>query len=43
MGLNKVYNILCVFNTKFKRWVPVRVADKDSKIVHISKLVNGYE
>lgn len=43
VDLNKVYNILCVFNTKFKRWVPVRVADKNSKIVHISKLVNGYE
>lgn len=42
VDLNKVYNILCSFNTKFKRWVPLRIAEKDSKIVHISKLVHGY-
>lgn len=30
--------IECVFHTKFKRWVPTRVADKREKVVHIHKL-----
>lgn len=28
----------CVFHTKFKKWVPLRVVDNRTKIVHISKL-----
>ena len=42
VDLNKVLNMMCTFNTKFKRWVPIRVVEKEFKIVHISKLVNGY-
>lgn len=38
VDLNKVLNIECVFNSKFKRWVPVRVADNQSRIIHINKL-----
>ena len=40
VDLNKVYNISCIFNQKFKRWVPYQVVSKETKIVHISKLVN---
>jgi len=28
----------CAFHTKFKKWVPLRVVDSRTKIVHISKL-----
>jgi len=40
--LNKIINMTCIFNQKFKRWVPIRVVENDAKIVHISKLVNEY-
>ena len=42
VDLNKVVNIECVFHTKFKRWVPIRVVNDSYKIIHISKLVNYY-
>jgi len=42
VSLDKMLNMECVFNTKFKRWVPLRVVDNSVKIVHISKLVNDY-
>jgi len=38
VDLNKVLLIECVFNRKFKRWTPVRVMDKHSKIAHIGQL-----
>ena len=38
VDLNKVLLIECVFNKKFKRWTPVRVVDKQSKIAHIGQL-----
>jgi hypothetical protein len=31
--LDKVYNMVCVLNTKFKKWMPVRVAQKGDKII----------
>jgi hypothetical protein len=39
VDLNKVVLMECSFHRKFKRWVPIRVADRHSKIVHISRLV----
>ena len=42
VSLDKMLNMECVFNTKFKRWVPLRVVDNYVKIVHISKLVKDY-
>lgn len=47
VDLKKTLAIECIFNTKFKRWVPVRlIPDKmrlydNGKIVHISRLVFG--
>lgn len=38
VDLNKNIPIECVFNYKFKKWVPIRVAAENSRIVHISKL-----
>jgi hypothetical protein len=35
----KVLLMECVFNNKFKKWVPIRVMDKKSKVVHIYKLI----
>jgi hypothetical protein len=45
VDLNKELYIECVFNKKFKRWVPSCVVDPrnpNSKVVHISKLVKHY-
>jgi hypothetical protein len=35
---NKTILMECMFDRKFKRWIPVRVMDKRSKVVHISQL-----
>ena len=46
VDLTKSYLIECSFHTKFKKWVPLRVIETNkhnlTKIVHISKLVDGY-
>ena len=42
VDLIKTYNIECVFNIKFKKWVPIRVIHEPNKVVHISKLVSDY-
>lgn len=39
VDIDKVLSIEFVFNPKFKRWVPMRVVDNSSKIIHISKLI----
>jgi len=39
VDIDKVLSIEFAFNVKFKRWVPMRVVDNTSKIVHISKLI----
>ena len=38
VDLKKTINMECVFNHKFKRWVPVRVIQGHCRIVHISQL-----
>jgi hypothetical protein len=35
----KILLMECIFNSKFKKWVPVRVVDNRSKVVHINNLV----
>lgn len=42
VSLQKTLNMECIFNTKFKKWVPIRVVEPNAKIIHISKLVNDY-
>jgi hypothetical protein len=42
VNINKVIKMECVFNRKFKKWVPVRVVEPHAKIIHISKLVSDY-
>ena len=39
VDLEKVANIECVFHSKFKKWVPVRIVGENEKIVPIGKLV----
>lgn len=43
VDIDKVLLVECVFNTKFKKWIPLRVVDNSHKIVHISKLCNDFE
>jgi hypothetical protein len=31
--LDKTYNMVCVWNNKFKKWTPIRVAQKSDKII----------
>jgi len=31
--LNKTYNMVCIWNNKFKKWIPIRLAQKGDKIV----------
>jgi len=38
VDLEKSASIECFFNTKFKRWTPIRPGQPHHKIVHISKL-----
>ena len=39
VDLNKVELIECIFHTKFKKWIPVRLVEKFTKIVHITRLI----
>lgn len=40
VDLKKTLLIECVFQRKFKRWIPLRVVDKrEARVVHISKLI----
>jgi hypothetical protein len=36
--LNKSYNMVCVFNYKFKKWVPIKLANKEAPIVNMYDL-----
>lgn len=38
VNLEKKVSMECIFHTKFKKWVPLRLVDFRSKIVHIHKL-----
>jgi hypothetical protein len=42
VDLKKNLNMECIFNHKFKRWVPIRVVKGHCKIVHISQLARQY-
>ena len=42
VDLEKSVLIECVFNNKFKRWTPMSVVDKSTKVVHINQLVRDY-
>lgn len=39
VNTKKIILMECIFNSKFKKWVPVRVVDNRSKVVHINNLV----
>ena len=41
VDLKKTLNMECVFNNKFKRWVPMKVITGHCKVVHISQLTRG--
>jgi len=42
VDLNKIVLFECKFHRKFKKWYPVTLVNKQSRIVHINKLVNNY-
>jgi len=40
VDINKSYNMICAYNYKFKKWYPLRVADKNMVIASINELKN---
>ena len=36
--LNKTYNMVCLYNHKFKKWYPIKIADTNMVITNISNL-----
>jgi hypothetical protein len=36
--LNKSYKMYCQYNYKFKKWVPIKVADENSQIINMKDL-----
>jgi hypothetical protein len=42
VDLKRTLNMECIFHSKFKRWIPSRIAPNNSKIIHISRLVKNY-
>jgi hypothetical protein len=40
--LELVVPIECIFNQKHKKWIPVRLARKDERIIHIEKLAYSH-
>ena len=42
VDLQKSLSMECIFHTKFKRWIPIKVIYNGAKIIHISRLVRNY-
>jgi hypothetical protein len=40
VDLEKTLFMECLFHNKFKKWVPLRVVDKNTKVVHIYRLIH---
>jgi hypothetical protein len=38
--LDRSFNMICEYNSKFKRWCPIRLADKNDKIISSNILYN---
>ena len=39
--LDVMVPVECIFNQKHKKWIPVRLAEKRERLIHIEKLVVG--
>lgn len=42
VDLERTISMECIFHPKFKRWIPVKIAPDNSKIIHIARLVKNY-
>ena len=40
--LDKSYKMVCVYNPKFKKWCPVRVANSDARVITLTELKSMY-
>jgi hypothetical protein len=36
--LDKTYNMLCLFCNKFKKWIPIKLADENLPVISIKDL-----
>jgi len=39
VDMNKMVLVECVFNVRFKKWVPIRELPNNNKVIHINRLV----
>lgn len=39
VDLHKIVTMECIFNAKFKKWIPVKIVNDSNKVVHIGQLV----
>jgi len=37
--LDKIYNMICVYNNKFKKWIPIKVVDSTEEIIKYNQLI----
>ena len=42
VDLKKILFMECVFHFKFKKWIPIKVVDHRSRVVHIDSLVKYF-
>ena len=42
VNLDAIIPIECAFNNKHKKWMPVRLAKKDERVIHIEKLTSEH-
>lgn len=36
--LDKSYNMVCLYNNKFKKWYPIKIADSNTKIITLNNI-----
>ena len=41
VNLDVILQMECAFNSKHRKWMPVRLAKKEERVIHIEKLVGG--
>jgi hypothetical protein len=42
VDLSKKIFMECIFNHKFKKWIPIKVINPPCKVVHIAQLASKY-
>ena len=43
VNLDKCYKMICKFNHKFKKWIPIKLAEEHENVITINKLKELYK